>query len=166
MRQLLAFTALALALSDCSPALDLGSNDAGIPYDADCKPGIYTGSYMCTTSPGSLVPLSGNGPISIMLVPSGARALALTPDASLPGTSAGTTSSAILSGVLDCTTRKLTGMVGDVTFSSATFNGTITGSGPLEATYDADASPPALIAGILNPPASLSAMCTWSATLE
>ena len=166
MGRLLACATLGCAVWGCGPALDLGSNDAGVPYDADCRPGTYAGTYACTTTPGALIQISGNGPIAVTLVPSGARSLALTPDASLSSTSSGTTSTSSLSGVLDCSTRKLTGAVSHVVFSSTAFMGTISGTGTLEAVYDADASPPALVGGILDPPASLSATCTWTAQLE
>jgi hypothetical protein len=169
MRRWLALAALATAaaaLPGCTARLDVGSNDAGIPYDAECKPGTYAGSYSCTSSSSSLFPLSGSGPIVVTLVPAGARTLALPPDASLSSTTSGTTVDSTLMGALDCSTRKLTGSVGKVVFSSPTFNGNISGSGLFEAVYDADASPPALVEGILNPPASLTSTCTWTATLE
>jgi hypothetical protein len=158
---------LAWVLSGCGITLDLGSNDAGVPYDADCRPGTYAGSYSCTTKPGSLLQgVSNNGPITVTLVPAGPGSLALTPDASLSSASSGTASNSSLSGVLDCSKRKLTGMVGEVVISSATFNGTILGSGAFDAVYDADASPPALVGGLLVPPPILAATCTWTATLE
>jgi hypothetical protein len=72
----------------------------------------------------------------------------------------------MLSGVLDCATRQLTGVVRDVAFSSPAFKGTITGTGPLTAVYEADGGPPALLHGILDPLPSLATMCTWTATLE
>jgi hypothetical protein len=166
MPRLLACATLVCLVSGCSTALDLGSNDAGVPYDADCKPGTYAGTYSCMTTSNSLVPLSGNGPITVTLVPSGAGSLALTPDASLSSTSSGTTSTSTLTGVLDCATRKLTGTVGHVVFMSGTFNGSITGSGMFGAVYDADASTPALVEGVIDPPATLAATCTWTATLQ
>jgi hypothetical protein len=153
-------------LPACSTALDLGSNDAGIPYDADCVPGTYAGTYACNTSPGSPIELAGSGPITITLVPSGASTLSLTSDASLASTTAGTTANSKLSGVLDCATRQLTGIISDVAFSSTTFNGTISGTGTLSAIYEADGGPPALLQGILDPPPTLTTMCTWTATLE
>ncbi len=157
---------LALVLSGCSTALNLGWNDAGVPYDADCKPGTYSGSYSCTPIPGSLLQgVSNNGPIAVTLVPAGAGSLALL-DASLSSASTGITTTSSLSGVLDCSTRKLTGKVGAVVISSPTGNGTLSGSGAFDAVYDADASPPALVSGVLDPPAVLAATCTWTATLE
>ena len=153
-------------LSGCSPALDLGSNDAGLPYDADCKPGTYTGSYACVALADSQFQLSGSGPIAVTLNPSGALTLALPLDASLSSVSSALTSNSRLSGVLDCSTRKLVGAVSDVVLSSPTFNATVNGTGVLDAIYDGDASPPALVEGTLTPPASLSATCTWTATLE
>src|SRR5580692_261929 len=120
--------ALALLLAGCSADLDLGSNDAGIPYDAECRLGTYSGTYDCTTTSGSSFPLSGisgNGAIAITLVPAGAHSLALTPDASISTTSSGATSTSSLTGVLDCSTRKLVGTDGHVTFSSASFMGMV-----------------------------------------
>jgi hypothetical protein len=167
MRRPFALAALLGVLSGCSSmALDLGSNDAGIPYDASCQPGTYTGTYACNTSPGSPIQLAGNGPITITLVPSGASTLSLTPDASIASTASGTTANSMLVGVLDCATRQLTGVVEHVTFSSPTFNGTITGTGTLTAVYVADGGPPALLQGVLDPPPALTTMCTWTATLE
>jgi|HubBroStandDraft_6_1064221.scaffolds.fasta_scaffold423630_1 hypothetical protein len=166
MRRLLAFAILAWLVSGCSTGLDLGSNDAGVPYDADCKPGTYTGNYSCTTATTSPLQFSGNGPITVTLVPAGADSLALTPDASLSSTSSGTTSTSMLAGVLDCATRKLTGTVSHVVFTSGTFDGFVTGSGAFSAVYEADAGTPALVDGVLKPPPTLAAMCTWTATLE
>jgi hypothetical protein len=145
---------LAGFLAGCSSTLDLGSNDAGIPYDADCAPGSYSGTYECVVSSGATVPLSASGSITVVLVPAGAHTLALAPDAATA-----------LSGRLDCSTRALSGKAGPVAFSSSTFNGTVTGAGSLTAAYDADASPPALVGGVLDPPAALDSTCTWSAHL-
>jgi hypothetical protein len=152
-------------LCACETALDVGSNDAGALYDAGCKAGTYVGTYSCTAGSGSPLQLS-NGPIAITLAPAGPDTLALPPDASLSSVNAGTLGMSTLSGVLDCSTRRLTGVAGDVVFTSATFNGTLAGGGPFTATYDGDASPPALVDGVLNPSPSLGSACTWSATLE
>ncbi len=165
--QLFACVALTCVVSGCITPLDLGSNDAGVPYEASCKVGTYAGTYSCTTTASSpLGGLSGEGPIVLTLVPTGPRTLGLTPDAALSSTSSGTTATSALSGVLDCSTLKLTGTVTDVVFSSSTFSGTVSGTGVLQAVYDADASPPALVDGVLNPPSTLAATCTWTAQLE
>ncbi len=166
MPRLLACATLACLVSGCSTALDLGSNDAGVPYDADCKAGTYTGKYSCMTASNAPLPLSGNGPITVTLVPAGAGSLALAPDASLSSTNSGANSTSTLTGVLDCATRKLTGTVSHVLFMSGTFNGSVTGSGAFSAVYDADASTPALVDGVLEPPPALDTTCTWAATLE
>jgi hypothetical protein len=168
MRQWLVCAALACSMAGCSTTFDLGSNDAGVPYDADCKPGTYTGSYSCvSTSMSPLFPsVQGTGPITITLVPAGAHTLVLPPDAALSTTSSGTTDTEALSGVLDCSTRKLTGMTGNLVISSKTFNGTVSGSGGFDAVYNADASPPELDNGTLVPPSVFAASCTWSAKLE
>lgn len=163
------WAAFVWALPACSTPLDLGYNDAGIPYDAECRPGTYVGSYSCgptTASPLQLLGIVGDGSIAVTLVPSGAETLALTPDAALSSTMSGATSTSSLSGTLDCATRMLTGTTGQVVFSSSTFNGTLSGSGAFTAVYNADASPPELVNGVLDPPASLGASCTWSAKLE
>jgi hypothetical protein len=153
-------------LAGCSSTLDLGSNDAGIPYDADCAPGSYTGTYQCVVGSGATVPISATGAITVVLVPAGAHTLALAPDAALASTTSGTLAVTALSARLDCSTRALSGKAGPVAFSSSTFNGTVTGAGTLTAAYDADASPPALVGGVLDPPAALDSTCTWSAHLE
>ncbi len=83
-----------------------------------------------------------------------------------------------LSGSLDCLTNKLQGTLSQVSFSSASFNGAFQWdkqlSGQLSADYDASASRPALVDGIMVPPqaegtlGSLQAQgtCTWTATLQ
>ncbi len=170
--QRIACAALLWALCGCSTSLDLGYNDAGVPYDAECKAGTYAGGFSCTpttTSPlqilGGLGGM-GDGSIIITLVPAGAHTLELTPDAGLTTVFSGAISTSSLSGVLDCSTRMLTGSLSHVVFSSSAFNGTISGSGVLSAVYDADASPPGLVNGVLDSPPSLGATCTWSAKLE
>jgi hypothetical protein len=166
LRRLFVCVALTCVTWGCSTALDLGSNDAGVPYDASCKVGTYAGTYSCTTTASALLPVSGEGPIVLTLVPTGAHTLGLTPDASLSSTSSGTIVTSALRGVLDCSTFKLTGTVGDVVFQSPTFNGTLSGTGALDAVYVVDAGTPTLVDGVLNPPSSLAATCTWTAQLE
>jgi hypothetical protein len=163
MERVLAFAA-SMSLWGCGTSLDLGYNDAGVPYDADCRPGTYAGSFACNTADSSL--FSTQGPIDVTLVPIGARTLALPPDASLVITGSGTTSTSVLTGTLDCSTRTLKGAFGPVLFTSTSFSGTVLGSGLFSATYDLDASPPALIDGIMDPPPSLAATCTWTAQLK
>ena len=156
-------------LAGCSTSLDLGYNDAGVQYDADCKSGTYAGGYACTqTSTSALQILGGmgDGSISFTLVPTGAHTLALAPDAGLSAMIMGATETTGLSGILDCSTRKLTGSAGDIAFTSPGFSGTLTGSGQFTAVYDADANPPELVNGVLNSPPSLGATCTWFAKLE
>ena len=161
-----AAASVACASVGCGTSLDLGSNDAGVPYDADCKIGTYAGSYACTAASGSPVQFSTSGDISVTLVPAGATRLALPPDASLSTTNSGTTETSALSGALDCPSRKLTGTLSEVAFMSSTFKGTISGGGEFSATYDADASPPALIDGVMDPPPTLGTTCSWSAQLK
>jgi hypothetical protein len=165
-----AYAALALArlglLCGCSGTLDLGSDDAGVPYDADCKAGTYAGDYNCGALSDSAFEFSLKGPIAVTLVPIGGHTLGLTPDAALSSATSGTSSISTLTGVLDCPTRKLGGSFGPVAFTSASFNGTFNGEGVFSATYDPDASPPLLIDGIMDPPAPLALTCTWTAQLE
>ena len=147
--------------------MDLGSNDAGIPYDADCKPGVYAGMYMCTPTPGSAFSWNANGSLTIALVPSGPTSLTLPPDASLSTSiAAGSTGTSPLSATLNCPTRQLAGTMPEVVFDSADFHATVSGGGAFQARYDADASPPALVDGLMVPPPSLSSSCTWSAQLQ
>jgi hypothetical protein len=157
--------ALLWLLCGCKSTLDLGSDDAGVSYDADCKPGTYAGSYACSASDGALFAFVPSGPIAVTLVPIGTGTLALGPDASLSSTGPGGTTITRLTGVLDCSTRKLRGTVPRVTLSSPPTNVTIDGDGEFSATYDPDASPPALIDGVLGPP-SLTSTCSWTAQLE
>jgi hypothetical protein len=166
----LACAALLGALPGCGTPLDLGYNDAGVPYDADCRPGTYVGGFSCTpasTSIFAMVGGMGDGSITVTLVPTGAATLAVAPDAALVSPLiTGATSTTALSGILDCPKRQLTGSASDVRFSSPTFSGTLAGMGAFTAVYDADASPPALISGVLDSPPSLGATCTWSAALQ
>jgi hypothetical protein len=165
-------SALRLALAaltsicGCNTPLDLGWNDAGAPYDADCRPGTYTGMFACTPADASFIQPSSQGSIAVTLVPIGVQTLALPPDASLMIGGSGTTATSMLSGTLDCSTRELRGRLGPVQFSSASFYGSILGNGTLSAVYDPDASPPALIDGVIDGPPSLAATCTWAAHLQ
>ena len=152
-------------LCGCGNTLNLGSNDAGPQYDADCKPGTYTGFYSCAASDASLFAFVPNGPIAVTLVPIGTHTLTLAPDASLFSMIPGNASTSTLTGVLDCSTRKLTGEVSRVTLSSGAIKITIDGDGEFSATYEPDASPPALIHGVLRPPI-LNSMCSWTAELQ
>jgi hypothetical protein len=106
-----------------------------------------------------------NGPIVVTLVPSGADTLALSPDASLSTETSGPMSTATVSGTLECSTRKLKGTVLQIALSSGTLDTTIHGQGDFSATYDPDASPPALIDGVMNPPL-LASTCSWTAQLK
>ncbi|HEX3770505.1 MAG TPA: hypothetical protein VHV30_06570 [Polyangiaceae bacterium] len=162
--RLLLFLLLAPGAVACGTSLDLGSNDAGIPYDADCAPGVYTGMLQCTVAPSSPVAFSTSAPMTLLLAPAGARTLALPPDASLVTDNSGTTSVTALVGQLDCATRQFVGHDGPVAFTSTTFRGTISGTGAFTATYDPDASPPQLVNGVLDSSPTLGSNCTWTAT--
>ncbi len=158
--------ALVWVLCGCSSTLDLGSNDAGVSYDADCRPGTYVGTYACNVSDGgSLFAFPPNGPLAVTLVPLGAGTLALSPKAPLSTATSGPMSTATLTGTLQCSTRKLKGTIQQVTLSAGTLDTTIHGQGEFSATYDPDASPPALIDGVMNPP-QLTSTCTWTAQLK
>ncbi|MGO9839040.1 MAG: hypothetical protein ACLP1X_33065 [Polyangiaceae bacterium] len=174
MRRLLCCACLPWAAGACSSTLNLGSNDAGVPYDADCKAGTYSGTYACSSSadadalplPASTLPASG--PLSMTLVTVGApTTLAISPDASVSSTISGGTASSELTGTLDCSTRKLTGAISGFAYSSAMFSLKAAGTGVLSADYDADASPPALVNGVMDPPGlEGSSTCTWTANLR
>jgi hypothetical protein len=151
------------SLAACSSTLNLGSNDAGVAYDAACVPGTYTGTYQCSTAPGSLLVGSMGGPLVVTLVPAGATTLALTTDAALSATNSGAMFSSALSGVLDCRTGQLTGVVSQVTIMSPTFGGIVAGTGSLSATYDTEGGAPALVDGVIDPPPTVGATCTWTA---
>jgi len=169
MGRLLACVALTCSVAACGNNFDLGSNDAGVPYDADCKPGTYSGTYSCTSMTPVVVPtgvLPGTGTITLTLVPNGAHTLALTPDAALVTKMSGTTVIEPLKAVLDCPTRQLDGATREVFFMASGFSGMVTGNGTLTAIYNGDASPPELDNGTLIPPPTLAATCTWSAKLE
>jgi hypothetical protein len=155
-------------VAGCGVDLDLGTNDAAPPYDAACVPGTYAGTYQCAAGSGTSLALAANGAIALTLVPSGAHTLALAPDAAVSSTMSGTTDTSPLSGTLDCATRKLTGAVGAIAISSSAFSGTIGDKGVLSAVYDLDASPPALVDGVLDTGGSSStgATCTWNADLQ
>lgn len=158
--------ALLWLLCGCPTSLDLGWNDAGVLYDADCKPGTYTGSYACAAPDASLFAFAPTGPVVVTLVPIGTDTLALAPDAALSSGIPGATSITTLTGMLDCSTRKLKGAVPRVTISSSSpmTNITIDGNGDFSATYEAT-DPPALIDGLLAPP-NLNATCNWTAQFE
>jgi len=175
VKRVLAFAALT-SLCACGTTLDLGANDAGVPYDADCRPGTYAGTYACNGTDGSLLQSPAQGPITVTLVPVGPHTLAL-PDASslvieTSGTAApsilgaGTMATSTLTGTLDCSTRRLSGGFGPILFASTAFSSTVFGTGPFSATYDPDASPPALIDGVMDSPPALAGTCTWSAQLQ
>jgi hypothetical protein len=158
-----------VALPACGLDLNLGVNDAGVPYDAACIPGTYSGMYQCTVGSGSPLSFSEQGMLSLTLNPAGAHVLALPLDASLVSANSGTTSVTALSGQLECAPgqpAKLVGRDGPVQFASSAFNGVVSGTGALTATYDGDASPPELVDGVLDSPSTLGSTCTWSAILQ
>jgi hypothetical protein len=172
VRRVLCHVGLAATLCGpcaCGVSLDLGSNDAGVAYDADCKPGMYSGTYTCSLEGSLTATLPASGPLSLTLVTLGQpTTLAVGPDASVSSAISTGTAASALTGKLDCPSRKLTGTVAGATFVSAGFNATVGGAGPLSADYDGDASPPALVNGVMLPPGvgGQSESCTWSASLR
>ncbi len=153
---------------------NLGSNDAGIPYEASCAPGTYVGTYQCAAGGSAIdsaVPISADGisasgTLSLDLRPAGAHILALPPDASFSTEMAGVQEIAAIEGTLDCSTGKFTGTEGPVAFMSSDFMGTVGGTGPIQANYDDDGGVPSLVAGTLQSSPALGAMsCRWSAQL-
>src|SRR5579863_7174600 len=143
MGRLLCGVSLAWGVCACSSTLDLGSNDASVPYDADCKPGTYSGTYACTPTADAgafTLSLPTSGTLSVTLVTEGApTALVVIPDAALSTTIQGGTASSTITGTLDCPSRKLTGAIAGPTFSSAMIVIHTEGSGQFSAVYDADA---------------------------
>jgi hypothetical protein len=166
-------TALAW-LTSCAPHLDLGWNDAGQPDSGDCRLGAYGGHYMCESTQASPFPFATGGTIAVVL----AFADASTPDGSLPiilapgsqfASSGAGALTGTLSGTLDCAGRTLSGSLGNVLYTSSSFNTMVRGTGPLSATYVPDAGEPALLDGVFAAPpffGGASATCTWSATLR
>jgi hypothetical protein len=169
MGRLLCGVSLVWSISACGSTLDLGSNDASVAYDADCKAGTYSGTYTCTNLPdtGALTAtLPTSGVLSVTLVTVGApTTLAIGPDAALSTAIQGGTASSAITGTLDCSTRKLKGTITGPTFSSGTLILNTVGTGPFSADYAADASPPALVDGVMDPPVG-GTTCSWMAKLR
>ena len=160
---------VAALLTGCSgPELVLGGGG-----DSGCVPGFYEGTYECVTDSGASLP-SGGGPFALKLEGDvGGKSLTVAPGTKLETGQQGITSSADLSGVLDCRTNKLNGTLQNITSSSGAFTVTIKGTGNISARYDATQSPPALVDGVIGPPVvpvpglgSLAGTCTWTATLH
>jgi hypothetical protein len=163
------YACVAALLTGCSgPELVLGGGG-----DSGCVPGFYEGTFECVTGVDGSVPSSA-GPFSLKLEGDmGGKSLNVAPGAKIVTAQQGATSTTDLSGTLDCTTNKLTGALKNVTSSSAAFTVTIKGMGKFSARYDATQLPPALVDGVLDPPAvggagigSLAGTCTWTATLH
>ncbi len=164
------YACVAALLTGCSgPQLVLGGGG-----DSGCVPGVYEGRYECATGPDGSAP-SAEGPFSLTLVGDmGGKSLNVAPGTKIVTDQQGATSSADLSGTLDCTTNKLDGTLKNVTASSATLTVSIKGMGDFSARYDATESPPALVDGVIDPPpivtgpvlGSLAGTCTWTATLR
>jgi hypothetical protein len=169
MRRALHLVALACTCA-CGTTLDLGANDAAVPYDADCKAGTYSGNYACNSSPGSgALALSASGALSLRLVTVGQpTTLAIAADAAVSSTISGGTATSAIGGSLDCSSRKLTGTIAGFNYVSPSVTTSVAGAGPFTADYDADASPPALVNGVMDAPigGGQSSTCTWAATLQ
>jgi hypothetical protein len=139
--------------------------------DAGCTPGAYLGTYTCNMAPDSSFQTMGAGSISLRLTGDrGGPTLFIAPGAKIAG-SQGVTSTADLSGALDCATNKLQGTLSNVSFGSGPLNAVLTGTGTLSADYDATASPAVFVDGILSWQQGALAgfqgqTCAWSATLQ
>jgi hypothetical protein len=141
--------------------------------DSGCVPGTYAGSYDCHASADSAFQATGSGPISFELEGDrGGEALHIAPGTKITAAQAGGVTSADLSGTLDCTTYRLTGSVSNANFSSTTLTIATRAAGDFSAGYDAGASPPELVNGVLNVPVpqevlgTISETCQWTATLQ
>lgn len=143
--------------------------------DAGCVPGTYVGTYQCNTDPDSSLQATGSGSMSVTLVGDrGGPSLFIASGTKVSSTQLGVATTSDLSGSLDCLTNRLQGTLSQVSFSSASFNGAFNGTGQLSADYDASASRPALVDGIMVPPEAEGTLgglqaqgtCTWTATLQ
>jgi hypothetical protein len=141
--------------------------------DSGCVPGVYEGTYDCTTGADASAP-SGSGPLSLRLEGDvGGKVLNIAPGTKISTSQSGVMISGELSGTLDCATGRLQGSLGNVMSSSASFTLVINGTGDFSANYDARSSHPALVDGVLDPPqvvqsalGTLMGTCTWSAMLH
>ena len=169
MGRLVACVALTCSVAACGNNFNLGSNDAGVPYDADCKPGTYSGTYSCTSIDArrrSGGRAAGNGTSRSRSFRrrshAGAHARRGAQDHDRPGPPV----IEPLTRRSTVSTRQLDGATQEVFVVASGFSGKVTGKGTLTAIYNADASPPELDNGNLVPPPTLTATCTWSAKLE
>jgi len=181
----LAHTVAVGALTGCSgEKLFLGGGG-----DSGCVPGTYAGVYSCNMGSDASFQVTGfdaaafqqqaSGRIAFELQGDlGGKALYIAPGSKFTSTQSGSlasvdlsgTSSSDLSGTLDCARYRLTGTLTNVTFTSMTFTVAEKGVGDVSADYDASASQPALVNGVINPPPTLpgffSTTCTWTAALQ
>jgi hypothetical protein len=157
--------------------------------DSGCAPGTYAGVYNCNMGSDASFQVTGfdaaafqqpaSGRIAFELQGDvGGKALHIAPGSRFTSTQSGSfasvdlsgTSSSDLSGTLDCATYRLTGTLANVTFASMTLTVAEKGVGAVSADYDASASPPALVNGVIDPPPTLpgffSTTCTWTAELQ
>lgn len=160
---------LPLMLVACGgPALVLGGGG-----DSGCVPGVYSGTYECTTGTDASAQ-SGVGPLSLKLEGDlGGKTLNIASGTKLSSSAAGIVYSAEVVGSLDCTTNRLDGTLQNFVTSSASFTFSLKGAGSISADYDASASPPALVGGVLGTPPlvqtglpTIASSCTWTAKLQ
>jgi hypothetical protein len=160
---------LPLMLVACGgPSLVLGGGG-----DSGCVPGVYSGKYECTTG-ADAAPQGGTGPLSLKLEGDlGGKTLNIASGTKLSSSVDGIVFSADLSGSLDCTTDRLKGTLQNFVTTAASFTFSLKGNGSISADYDASASPPALVGGVLSTPQlvqsglpTLAGSCTWTAKLQ
>lgn len=149
--------------------------DATIRIVQDCKPGTYSGKYMCIVD--DITPWGGE--MSFTLEQRGSAdleisTLYISPDTVLNGKDdIGGMFKADMKGSVDCATGKLTGSLDNGRYTNFLLDLSLAGS--LSGTYDAGTTPsfsgqmgplksPDLdFGGLLSSP---MATCTWSATLR
>jgi len=180
----LAHTVAVSALTGCSgERLFLGGGG-----DSGCVPGTYAGTYDCNTSSDASFLVPGfdaaifqqmSGQIAFKLQGDvGGKALYIAPgslftatqSASVASVDLSGTTSAELSGTLDCASYRLTGTLSKFALTLTTGTFAAKGMGDLSADYDASASPPVLVNGVIHPPQALTGTfagtCAWTAALQ
>jgi hypothetical protein len=143
-----------------------------------CVPGTYAGVYDCTTIVDSSAQFDAIGGVGVSRGPivfelqgdRGGKALHIATGSHITAMMAGGVTTVEFSGTLDCTTYELTGTVSSYTFTSPTIMAVTQVSGSISADYNAVASSPALVDGMLSlqslaQPVT-SGTCTWSASLQ
>jgi hypothetical protein len=169
----------------------------GFGGTSGCEPGTYAGYYDCSSGsdasfpgvldasfpgvvdasfPGAVdasFPGAGPGPIVFNLQGDlGGKALYIAPGSKLGENMLGLMFVADLSGMLDCTTRRLSGRLKNITVSTSSFISTSKQDGDLSADYDlrTSSSPPEFVNGVIdNGSTSIGTFtfqtptCSWTA---